>query len=85
MNLPQYNDPSLHEGELKQKPVSQPETPASETQSESTQPAETPAEQPVEPAQAEEKPAEQPVEPVQVEEKPAEPVSVAEAAKEVVE
>ncbi len=71
MNLPQYNDPALHEGELKPQHPSQPETPVSETQPESTQSAETPADQPVAPAQADEKPAE--------------PVSVAETAQEVVE
>lgn len=65
MNLPQYNDPVLHEGELK------PKRPASEAQPESTQAAEAPVDQPVESIQAEEKPAE--------------PVSVADAAKEVVE
>jgi hypothetical protein len=71
MNLPQYNDPSLHEGELKPRHASQSETLPSETQPESTQPAETSADQPVEPIQAEEKPTE--------------PVSVAETAKEAVD
>jgi DNA-directed RNA polymerase subunit RPC12/RpoP len=85
LNLPQYNDPALHEGELKPIRPSQPATLASETQPESAQPAEISVEQPAEAVPADEKPADQLTEPVQTEEKTAEPVSVADAAKESAE
>jgi hypothetical protein len=58
MNLPQYNDPSLHEAELEQIRQSRSTKPTSETQPESTLSTEAPAEQPVEATQAAEKPAE---------------------------
>jgi predicted nucleic acid-binding Zn-ribbon protein len=85
MNLPQYNDPTLHEGELKQIRQFRSATATSGTQPESTQPTEIPAEQAAEATQADEKSAEQPVEASQIDEKSAEPVSVADTAKESVE
>jgi predicted nucleic acid-binding Zn-ribbon protein len=71
MNLPQYNDPTLHEGEPKQQRQSRPATTTDEPQPEPTQLAETAAAQTAAANQANEQPAQ--------------PVSVAETAQESVE